>query len=125
MATKVRKRTLKNKVTRFKHKRKINSRISGTEERPRLCVFKSNRYLYAHIIDDQKGHTLASASTLETELKGKATCSIEGAKLVGDLIAKRALAKNAVTVVFDRSGYVYKGKVKSLADAAREGGLKF
>jgi large subunit ribosomal protein L18 len=88
-------------------------------------VFRSNKHLYAQLIDDVKGHTLVSASTLEEELQGKASDTIDGAKVLGGLLAKRALAKNIQNVVFDRSGYLYHGRIKALADGAREGGLKF
>ena len=125
MATKIRRMTSQKQVVRFKRKLRIRSRIEGTLERPRLAVFRSNRNMSIQLIDDVKGHTLVAVSSLEEELKGKATGSIEGAKTLGNLVAKRALAKNISQVVFDRSGYLYHGRVKALADAAREGGLKF
>ncbi len=112
-------------AVRIKHKKRIRSILSGSTERPRLVVFRSNAHLYVQIVDDVKSHTLAAASTQEKELRGKATASIEGAKLVGQLIAKRAQAKGIKAVVFDRGGYVYHGKIKALADAARESGLSF
>jgi large subunit ribosomal protein L18 len=110
---------------RKKHKTRIRSTIEGTAERPRLCVFRSNTHMYAQIVDDVKGHTLASASTLEGEHRGKLKGNLEGAKSLGEIVAKRASAKNISNVVFDRSGYVYHGRIKALAEAAREGGLKF
>lgn len=125
MSTKVRKKTDVRKTVRLKHRKSIRSKVSGTAERPRLAVFRSNTHLYAQVIDDVKGHTLASATTLDEDLKGKARCNLEGAKSLGELIAKRAQAKSINTVCFDRGGYVYHGKIKALADAAREAGLKF
>ena len=88
-------------------------------------MFRSNRHIYVQLVDDVKGHTLVAASSLEEELKEKVGGTIEGAKTLGNLVAKRALAKNISQVVFDRSGYLYHGRIKALADAAREGGLKF
>lgn len=123
MATKIRRITNPKQVTRFKRKLRIRSSIEGNSERPRMSVFRSNKGLYVQLIDDVKGHTLVSASTRDEEIKGKAT--IEGAKSLGNLVAKRALAKKISLVVFDRSGYLYHGRIKALADAAREGGLKF
>lgn len=125
MATKIRRKTSSKQVIRFKRKRRIRSRVEGTPERPRLSVFRSNKHLYVQLVDDIKGHTLVSVSTLEAELKEKTGGNIEGAKVLGNLVAKRALAKNIAQVVFDRSGYLYHGKLKAVADAAREGGLKF
>ena len=124
MSTKIRVRTDQKKTIRFKRKRRIRSRIEGTEDKPRLALFRSNKQLYVQLIDDVKGHTLVAASTSDEEAKEKGG-SIEGAKILGQLIAKRALSKNINKVVFDRSGYLYHGRVKALADAAREGGLKF
>ena len=125
MATKIRQTTNNKQVIRFKRKKRIRARVEGTSERPRLSVFRSNKHLYAQLVDDAKGHTLVAASTLEEELKEKLGGTIEGAKTLGNLIAKRALAKKISMVVFDRSGYLYHGRIKALADAAREGGLKF
>lgn len=125
MATKIRRKTNSKKVIRFKHKSRIRDRVNGTAERPRLCFFRSNSHVYAQIIDDVKATTLAAASTLDEELKGKASCNMDGVKQVGNLIAKRALAKDISKVCFDRSGYLYHGRVKAFADAARESGLKF
>ncbi len=106
-----------------RHKR-VRTKINGTAERPRLCVFRSNSNLYVQIIDDDKATTLAQASTLDKEVKTK-HANKEAAKEVGALIAKRALEKNIKTVVFDRGGYIYHGVIKELADAAREAGLEF
>lgn len=125
MATKIRKHTDNKKIVRFKRKKRIRSKVNGTATQPRLAVFKSNSHLYAQLIDDETGKTLASASTLEKEQKGKARSNLTGAKAVGQLIAKRALDKKIDHVVFDRAGYIYHGKIKALADAAREAGLKF
>lgn len=95
-------------------------------ERPRLNVYKSERHIYAQIINDEDGHTLAAASTMDPAIKDSVTgANIESAKLVGDLIAKKALEKGINTVTFDRSGYIYHGRIKALADAAREAGLDF
>lgn len=105
----------------------IRAKISGTAERPRLSVYKSNNNIFAQLIDDVNGVTLASASTIDKELKGNVTHggNIESAKLVGKAIAERAVAKNIISVVFDRSGNKYTGRVAALAEAAREAGLKF
>ena len=125
MSTKVGVHTSQKQITRFKRKRRIRARIEGSVERPRLAVFRSNKHLYVQLVDDVKGHTLVAASTNETDLREKFGASIDGAKTLGNLVAKRALAKNISQVVFDRSGYLYHGRIKALADAAREGGLKF
>ncbi len=109
-----------------KHKR-MRNRISGTAERPRLSVFRSNNHMYAQIIDDTAHNTLAAASTLEKEVKEKLekTNDVDAAAYLGTVIGKRAVEKGIDTVVFDRGGYIYQGKVAALADAAREAGLKF
>ena len=125
MATKIRRITNSKQVVRFKRKRRIRARVEGTLDRPRLSVFRSNKHIYVQLVDDVNGHTLVSASTLEESLKDKLGGSVEGAKTLGSLVAKRALAKNIAQVVFDRGGYLYHGRIKALADAAREGGLKF
>ena len=125
MATKIRQRTSQKQAVRFKRKLRIRSRIEGTVERPRLSVFRSNKNISVQLVDDVQGHTLVSVSSLEEDLKDKVQGNIEGAKTLGNLVAKRALAKNISQVVFDRSGYLYHGRIKALADAAREGGLKF
>lgn len=103
---------------------RVRRKISGTAERPRLCVYRSNSNLYVQIIDDVAGNTLVQASTLDKEIKEKHANKV-AAKEVGTLIAKRAAEKKIETVVFDRGGYIYHGVVKELAEAAREGGLKF
>jgi large subunit ribosomal protein L18 len=105
-------------------KYRIRKKLSGTSERPRLAIFRSNTRVYAQIIDDIKGVTLAAASTVDLAADLKST-NAEAAKLVGAKIAEKALAAGITTVVFDRGGYLYHGKVKALAEGAREGGLKF
>ena len=109
-----------------KHK-KLRNRFSGTAERPRLAVFRSNNHMYAQIIDDTVGNTLVSASTLQKDIKSelKKTNNVDAAAYLGTVIAKKALEKGITTVVFDRGGFIYQGKVKALADAAREAGLVF
>lgn len=110
---------------RFRIKKRIRKVILGTSERPRLSVFRSNKEIYAQIIDDSCGKTITTASTMEKSFADKKIAKIEAAKLVGQTIAERALEAGINTVVFDRNGYLYHGRVKSLAEAAREGGLKF
>lgn len=112
------------KETRVKRHLKVRNKISGTPERPRLCVYRSNQNIYVQVIDDVAGVTLASASTLDKEVKTK-HANKEAAKEVGALIAKRAGDKKIKEVVFDRGGYIYHGVVKEVAEAAREGGLVF
>jgi large subunit ribosomal protein L18 len=104
---------------------RVRKKVFGTPERPRLCVFRSNKHFYAQIIDDTKGYTICSASTLELKDKIKKTWSQEAAKEVGKLIAQKALEKGIKKVVFDRRFYKYHGKVKACAEGAREGGLEF
>ena len=112
---------------RAKKHMKIRNRFSGTAERPRLAVFRSNNHVYAQVIDDVAGKTLVSASTLEKDIKAelKNTDDIDAASKVGSVVAQRAMEKGIKAVVFDRGGYIYHGKVKALADAAREAGLEF
>ena len=112
------------KLERERRHKRVRTKVSGTAECPRLCVFRSNSNLYVQVIDDVQGTTLAQASTLDKEVKTK-KANKEAAKEVGALIAKRAIEKKIKTVVFDRGGYIYHGVVKELADAAREGGLEF
>ncbi|PJW13573.1 50S ribosomal protein L18 [Geobacillus sp. Manikaran-105] len=114
----------RNAVRKRRHAR-IRKKIFGTTERPRLSVFRSNKHIYAQIIDDTKSATIVSASTLDKEFGLDSTNNIEAAKKVGELVAKRALEKGIKQVVFDRGGYLYHGRVKALADAAREAGLEF
>ena len=115
-----------NKQRQIRHMR-VRNKISGTAERPRLSVYRSLNNIYAQVIDDVAQNTIVSASTLDEELKGKlnGTGNKEAAKLVGELVAKRAIEKGIKEVVFDRGGYIYHGRVKELADAAREAGLQF
>lgn len=111
---------------RLKIKRRIRGKLSGTESRPRLTVFRSNKQIYAQIINDKIGETIVSASSLEKDIAGKkGITKIDQAKLVGELIAKKAIEKGIETINFDRNGYLYHGRIKSLADSAREKGLKF
>ncbi len=119
-------KTDKNTERVVRHKR-VRTKVSGTSERPRLCVYRSLSQIYAQIIDDTKGVTLASASTLDNEVKAlcQGKSKSEQAKIVGQTIAKRALEKKISEVVFDRGGYIYIGRVQALADGAREAGLKF
>ena len=114
------------KVREGKHLR-VRNRVSGTAERPRLAVFRSNNHMYAQVIDDTVGNTIVSASTMDKEVKSacEKTNNTEAAAVVGSFVAKRALAKGINSVVFDRGGFLYAGKVKALADAAREAGLEF
>ena len=107
--------------------RKLRNRFSGTAERPRLAVFRSNNHMYAQIIDDTVGNTLVAASTLEKEIKAELekTNNVDAAAYLGTVIAKRALEKGITAVVFDRGGFIYQGKVAALAEAAREAGLEF
>ncbi|RAK16758.1 LSU ribosomal protein L18P [Anoxybacillus vitaminiphilus] len=114
----------KNAVRKKRHAR-VRKKVFGTAERPRLNVFRSNKHIYAQVIDDVKAVTLVSASTLDKEFNLESTGNIEAAKKVGELVAKRALEKGIKSVVFDRGGYLYHGRVKALADAAREAGLEF
>ena len=116
-------------LARRKRHYKMRRNLSGTAARPRLTVFKSNKYIYAQIIDDVAGCTIVSASTMDAALvkdsKLESTSNVEAAKVIGTAVAKKALDKGIDTIVFDRSGYIYHGKVQALADAAREAGLKF
>ncbi|MGB9867169.1 MAG: 50S ribosomal protein L18 [Bacillota bacterium] len=120
------KRVDRNEARKRRHLR-VRKKVSGTPTRPRLCVFRSLKHIYAQIIDDQAGHTLCAAGSLDPELRSqlKNGGNIEAAKKVGELIAKRALEKGITKVVFDRGGYLYHGRVKALADAARAAGLEF
>ena len=115
------------KDVRAKKHMRIRNRFSGTAERPRLAVFRSNNHMYAQIIDDTVGNTLVSASTLEKEIKAELekTNNVEAAAYLGTVIGKRAVEKGIKEVVFDRGGFIYQGKIAALADAAREAGLQF
>jgi len=115
----------KNKERREKIKAGVRKKISGTTDRPRLSVFRSNRGLYVQVIDDLKGHTVAAASSGELDGKKDATLNMEVSKNVGKKIAEKAIAAGITNIVFDRNGYLYHGNIKALAEGAREGGLKF
>lgn len=117
--------TLKREERRQRIKYRIRKKLKGTSERPRLCVFRSNSQIYAQIIDDTSGKTLVTASSMEKALKGLKGTKTEKAIAVGKLIAEKAKQKGIQSVVFDRNGFLYHGRVKALADAAREGGLIF
>lgn len=110
-------------VARIRRHKRVRSKISGTSDTPRLCLYRSNKHVHAQIIDDTKGTTLVSSSSITLKLENGS--NIEAAKQVGLDIAKKALEKNITKVVFDRSGYIYHGRVKALAEGAREAGLKF
>ena len=114
----------RNEVRKARHQR-VRAKVSGTSETPRLNVFRSNSNIFAQIIDDEKGITLVSASSIDKELKLENGSNIEAAKKVGELLAKRAKKAKIEKVVFDRGGYLYHGRVKALAEAARENGLEF
>ncbi len=115
----------KNETRKQRHVR-VRKRVFGSVERPRLNVYRSNLHIYAQVVDDAKGHTLAAASSLDASLKdAKNGGNIEGAQAVGRLVAERAKAAGIDRVVFDRGGYLYHGRIKALAEAAREGGLEF
>lgn len=122
MKIKVRKHTAERKANRLKKKIRIRKTVKGTEERPRLVVYRSSSHMYAQVINDVTGATLASASSLKGDFK---ETGVDLAKQVGMAVAKAALAKNIKNVVFDRNGFIYHGRVKALADGAREGGLNF
>lgn len=119
-------KTNSNEVRLRIHKR-IRKALSGAESRPRLCVFRSNAHIYAQVIDDSKGVTVAAASSRDADAKAevKNGGNVSAAKVVGKIVAKRAIDKGVSAVVFDRGGYIYHGRVKALAEAAREAGLKF
>ena len=116
-------RDSRNEIRLRIHKR-IRRRVAGTQDRPRLAIFRSVNHIYAQVIDDQQGHTLVAAASTEKDMRGKGG-NVEGAKLIGKAVAERAKEKGISKVVFDRGGYLYHGRVKALADAAREAGLEF
>ncbi len=125
------KNAIKRREARQRRKRSIRKKINGTNERPRLSVFRSARHIYVQVVDDGSGHTLASASTMDPKLRGvgaeegDAMNKTDIAKLVGKMVAERCIEKNIKKVVFDRNGFIYHGRLKSLAEGAREGGLDF
>ena len=114
-------------AARVKRHYRIRNHVNGTAQRPRLAVFRSNKHIYAQIIDDVTHHTLVAASTMEADVASKVefTSTVAAAAVVGEVLAKRAVEKGITEVVFDRGGFVYHGKIKALADAAREAGLNF
>jgi large subunit ribosomal protein L18 len=114
-------------VARLRRQKRVRKQIRGTDERPRICVYRSDKHIYAQVISDDKGVTLISVSTLSPSLKGKAKSSkgVAAAKAVGQALAQACKEKNINNVVFDRNGFLYHGRVKALADALREAGLKF
>jgi large subunit ribosomal protein L18 len=121
-------KTPKKIISRLRRKKSIRKKVCGTVARPRLCVFRSAKHIYSQIINDETGQTLVSASTLTAELSAdikKATGNAKASKKVGALLAQRAIAKGVKQVVFDRNGFLYHGRIKALADAAREAGLEF
>jgi len=117
----------KPRVARYRRHVRVRAKVEGTTSRPRLCVFRSLNHIYAQVIDDSRGHTLTSASTLDPEIKSEVAGKTKTGKseLVGSLIAKQVLSEGIKQVVFDRGGYKYHGRIKALAEAARKGGLKF
>ncbi|MCD6138478.1 MAG: 50S ribosomal protein L18 [Deltaproteobacteria bacterium] len=117
----------KKKEARLKRKKRVRKKVFGTEERPRLTVFRSARHIYCQLVVDTSGHTLTSASTVDKEVREHAPFErkIDAANFVGKLVAKRAIEKGVSKVVFDRNGFLYHGRVKAIADGARQGGLSF
>jgi large subunit ribosomal protein L18 len=109
---------------RLRRHRRVRKKVMGTSERPRLAVFRSNKHIYAQTIDDHAGRTIASASTVEADLRSGATATVDAAKQVGKLVGERAKAAGVTTVVFDRGGFKYHGRVAAVADGAREAGLE-
>ena len=112
-------------ASRKKRHARVRSKITGTAERPRLNVFRSNKYIYAQLIDDTNGVTLVSASSMEKDFTGESTGNLEAAAKIGETIAKRATEQGLNSIIFDRGGYLYHGRIKALAEAARENGLQF
>ncbi len=128
MADLVRKKVMEKTARKKRAHQRLRQKLAGTPERPRLSVYKSSKYVYAQVINDETGHTLVSAASLEPALKGAiegGAATMAAAKAVGEAVAERALAKGIQQVVFDRGGYLYHGKVKELAEAARAKGLQF
>jgi large subunit ribosomal protein L18 len=112
-------------VNRKRRQERVRTRVRGTDSRPRLCVFRSAKHIYAQVISDEAGATLVSASTMSVDLRGGGGKKLDAAKKVGEIIAKRCLEKSISQVVLDRNGFLYHGRIKALAEAAREAGLKF
>ena len=121
------KKTSSSELARRRRKKRFQKKVRGTPERPRLCVYRSNKHIYAQIVDDQQTRTLAAVSTLSKELASLAEkrATIEGAQKVGELIARKAKERNIQKVVFDRNGFLYHGRIQAVAAAAREAGLEF
>ena len=120
------KKTSEKLLSRRRRQVRVRKQISGTSERPRLAIFRSSKHIYAQIIDDVRGVTLAAASTLDAEIVSSESVKVDAARLVGELVAKRGLSASIEKVVFDRSGYIYaSGRVRALAEGARSGGLQF
>jgi len=117
--------TTQKQLLRVRRHRRVRKRVTGTAERPRLAVFRSNKHISAQVIDDVSGRTVASASTVEADLRGPSTGNKDAAAKVGRLVAERAKSAGVSRVVFDRGGFLYHGRVAALADAARENGLEF
>lgn len=113
------------RAARIRRKAHIRKRVRGTAERPRLSVFRSASHIYAQVVDDVAGRTIVAANSLQADLRGEGSGNVDGAKRIGAAVAERALAAGVSEVVFDRNGFLYHGRVKALADAAREAGLKF
>ncbi len=120
-------KTDKKRLARLRRHRRVRGRVAGVGERPRLNVFRSNQHIYAQVIDDTRGHTLVSASTIDPEVRAQVAgkTKTEAARIVGQVVARRAKEAGITTVVFDRGGWLYHGRVKALAEGAREGGLEF
>ena len=112
-------------VNRKRRQERVRNRVRGTDSRPRLCVFRSAKHIYAQVISDEGGTTLVSASTMSVDLRSTSGKKLDAAKKVGEIVAKRCLEKSISQVVLDRNGFLYHGRIKALADAAREAGLKF
>ena len=112
-------------VNRKRRQERVRDRVRGTDSRPRLCVFRSAKHIYAQVISDEAGATLVSASTMSVDLRSTGGKKLDAAKKVGEIVAKRCLEKSISQVVLDRNGFLYHGRIKALADAAREAGLKF
>jgi large subunit ribosomal protein L18 len=120
-----RRRSQGRRVARLRRHRRVRKRVIGTVDKPRLCIFRSARHIYAQIVDDTTGRTLVAASTLDAERRGAGGAKIERAKGVGSLLATRAIQAGISRVAFDRGGFAYHGRIAALADSAREGGLEF
>ena len=125
MSKNISKATERKYISRYYRKRRIRKTVVGTAERPRLNIFRSDKHFLVQLIDDDNGHTLLQVSTMSKDIRGKIKANVEGAKIIGKLIAEKALKNKITQVVFDRNGYKFHGSIKTLADSARESGLKF